>query len=331
MRQQRSTNDNHPHASRRGFTLLEVLLTLAMSVVLMILIGGAIKFYADDLNLRNMEVREVQVAAAVLQMMEDDLRATLHGTPIDTEALAALLTSAGGGASGGVSSTTDLSTAGIESDTLDSETVDSADLTSGTAVLSSPGLIGNQYQIQVDVSRLPRLEEYMTIADGTMSDVDDIPSDIKTVTYFVQSAGMVGGVADVFSQTNDPAAQASSPTGGLVRRSLDRFAAANAISNGGFGTLNMTGDLLAPEVVAIEFSYWDGVLWQLQWNSDEMGELPLAIQIQLSVVDSPESALLLNDPGATTTPIQPRLFTHIVRLPLARPIDTSTDTTETSL
>ncbi len=323
---------------RRGFTLLEVLLTLAMSVVLMMLISSAIKFYADDLNVRNMEVREVQVAAAVLQMIEDDMRATLHGEPIDTAALATMLTSAagdaasgGGGGGGGATGGEDLSSAGIESETMETETTESADLATGAAVLQSPGLIGNQFQVQIDVSRLPRLEEYMMLMDGTTSDVDDIPSDIKTVTYFVQNAGMIGGVTDVLTQMNEQTAGATSGVGGLVRRSLDRFATANAVNNGGLATLNMTGDLLAPEVVGIEFSYWDGLIWQLQWNSDEMGELPLAIQIQLSVVDSPEAAAMLSDPAASTTAVQPRMFTHVVRLPLARPVDTEEETTETSL
>ena len=40
----------------RAFTLLEVLLTLAMSVVLMGLIGTAFQFYAVDMNVRNMDI-----------------------------------------------------------------------------------------------------------------------------------------------------------------------------------------------------------------------------------------------------------------------------------
>ena len=62
----------------RAFTLLEVLLTLAMSVVLMGLIGAAFQFYAVDMNVRNMDIQQTQLAAAVMQMIEDDLRATLR-------------------------------------------------------------------------------------------------------------------------------------------------------------------------------------------------------------------------------------------------------------
>ncbi len=315
---------------RDGFTLLEVLLTLAMSVVLMLIIGNALSFYASDLNVRNLEVRQVQVASAVLQMIEDDLRATLHGEPIDTAALASMLESLGSDAGGGGAvpdEDEDLSAAGIEGTEADTE-APPADLTTGSAALQSPGLIGNQSQIQVDVSRLPRLEEYIVMLDGTTSDIEDIPSDLKTVTYYVQSSGMTGGVADPLTQPDTATAGLGAAPGGLVRRSLDRFATVYAVDTGVQMTLNQTGELLAPEVVAIEFSYWDGSIWQLQWNSDEMGELPQAVQVQIAVVDSAETAASMSDPGSlATNPVQPRLFTHVIRLPLARPIDTSIDTT----
>ena len=162
------------------------------------------------------------------------------------------------------------------------------DLTSGAAVLQTPGLIGNQYQIQIDLSRLPRLEEYVAMLDETTTDIDDVPSDLKTVAYFVQSAGMIGGVQDPLNSL-DPEA-AGEVTGGLVRRSLDRAATVYAASNGNLTLLNQTGELLAPEITAIEFSYWDGLNWELEWSSDEYGELPLAVQVRIYMTDPNASA-----------------------------------------
>ncbi len=77
-----------------------------MSVVLMILVGAAIQFYARDMNVRDMDIRQTQLAAAVMQMIEDDLRATLHNEPVDTSGLEALLAASaqqvsGGGQGGG--------------------------------------------------------------------------------------------------------------------------------------------------------------------------------------------------------------------------------------
>jgi type II secretory pathway pseudopilin PulG len=109
-------------STRHAFTLLELVLALSMAVVLMVLIGGAIQFYSRDMNVRDMDIRQTQLAAAVMQMIEDDLRATLHPQPVDTAALEELLAATSGGETGGANDTAedqDLSAAGIDSD-LDS-------------------------------------------------------------------------------------------------------------------------------------------------------------------------------------------------------------------
>lgn len=323
-----------------GFTLLEVLLTLSLAVVLMGLVGGALRFYAVDMNIRDMDIRQTQLAAAVMQMIEDDLRATLHSEPVDTSGLEALLASTaanvsgGGEAAGGAAPAedVDLSAAGIDSgeeeedDTMDEEPASTADVSTGAALLETPGLIGNQYAIQLDLSRLPRLEEYISVIDGTSANIDDVPSDLKTVAYFVQPAG-AGGVNDPLDQINSQAA--SNPNalagGGLVRRSLDRSATAFAVTNGGAATLNQTGELLAPEITGIEFAYWDGTTWLQEWSSDEYGELPMAVQVRLYMND-PETAIT----GEITDSSMTRTFMHVVRLPLARPIEEETESEDLS-
>ena len=319
-------NDFYRRRMSAAFTLLEVLLTLSMSVVLMILVGAAIQFYARDMNVRDMDIRQTQLAAAVMQMIEDDLRATLHNQPVDTSGLEALLAASAqqvsGGGGGGDSE--DLTAAGIESEdettTVETSTLD---LTSGAAVLETPGLIGNQYQIQIDLSRLPRLEEYVAMLDETTTDIDDVPSDLKTVAYFVQAAGMIGGVQDPLNSL-DPEA-AGEVTGGLVRRSLDRAATVYAVSNGNLTLLNQTGELLAPEITAIEFSYWDGLNWELEWSSDEYGELPLAVQVRIYMTDPNASAEAISAAAMVPGSEGMRAFSHIVRLPLARPIEEEDD------
>lgn len=310
--------------SPRGFTLLEILLTLAMSVVLMALVNAAFKYYAVDMDVADTDMRQTMLAAAIVQMIEDDLRSTLHPEPMDMTALSEVLKNSAAAATGisgeqAVPEGTDLSAAGIESDSGDEELVeeeplDAATLDTGAAILQTPGLIGNQYQIQIDTSRLPRLEEYMVLMDETVTDLEDVPSDLKTVTYFVQPAGTVGGVNDPMNQLD---AGGTDEGGGLVRRSLDRNATVFAATNANFAQLNATGEILAPEVVGLEFSYWDGISWLLEWNSDQMGELPLAVQIQVTMVNTAAEAAGL-DP---TDQDSARVFQHIVRLPMAKVIE----------
>lgn len=313
----------------RAFTLLEVLLTLAMSVVLMGLVGTAFQFYAVDMNVRNMDIQQTQLAASVMQMIEDDLRATLHSEPADMSGLEELLSSSLGGAeeggqSGGSSSEEDLSAAGIsmevEEEPLDAIETTSLDLTSGVAVLQTPGLVGNQYQIQLDLSRLPRLEEYVQMMDDTTADLQDVPSDLKTVAYYVQSDEATGGVLDSLAELDPDSSESMS--GGLVRRSLDRAATVEAATMGNISTLNQTGDLLAPEIKSIEFSYWDGLTWQLEWSSDEFGELPLAVQVRIYMVDPVLAATENVNTISALGPDSMRVFSHIVRLPMAVPIET---------
>ena len=312
--------------SQKGFTLLELILALSMSVVLMVLIGGAIQFYARDMNVRDMDIRQTQLAASILQMIEDDLRATLHPQPVDTSALEELLAVTAGGDSPGddPSGGQDLSSVGIDSlvddEVLTDDLLAGTDLSSGVSVLTTPGLVGNQSQIQLDVSQLPRLEEYVALLDTNTADLDDIPSDIKTIAYFVQAPDTLGGVEDTLeTATAELGLESNLNSGGLVRRSLDRAATVEAANTGSIALLNQTGDLLAPEVIGIEFSYWDGVTWQLEWSSDSYEELPLAISVTLTL--KPDQAADSDLASAALSPDSARVFTHIVRLPLAKPIE----------
>lgn len=302
-----------------------------MSVVLMLLVGGAIQFYSVTLNVSDMDIRQVHLATSLMQMIEDDLRSTVHPQPIDTSALENLLLSTASqvGGSAPPSSDEDLSAAGITGDEAFDVSVDASmpDLLTDTSVLAVPGLIGNQFQIQVDVSRLPRLDEYMPVIDQTLSDLEDIPSDLKTVSYFVQPAGTIGGVTDSLSRLSASVqsaqtAEDESAAGGLVRRSLDRSATMEAINNGSIMTLNQTGELLAPEITAIEFSYWDGSLWLLEWNSDVVGQLPAAVKVQMTMLDPTATLTAESDPN---DPANLRVISHIIRLPMSRPADTSVD------
>lgn len=319
--------------SRGGFTLLEMLLTLAMSVVLMILISGAINFYARDMDTAEQEFRQAQLASALLQLIEDDLRMTLVTRPVSTEALADVLASAAaplgdlGLVSGGAAGSDDALPPG-DPDTLtdDPSMLDTNDdLTTGI-VLQSPGLIGNETQLQIDISRLPRLEESVidpTLAVNATGELLDRPSDVKTISYFLQMPGNFGvrDAMQVLAETSENAAAASNTTmtgGGLVRRELDRAISTFALLSGGSSRLDQTGDLIAPEVTALGFEYYDGINWLPQYNTDEMGFLPLAIRVKLQL-GSPGADT--SQPSPTTATAEGRTFTHVIRLPMSFPED----------
>lgn len=320
--------------SRTAFTLLEMLLTLAMCVVLMTLISGAISFYVDQMSSAEQVYRNSQVASAVLQMIEDDLRMTLTTRPVDTAPLADVLSSASaplsalGLASGAASGSEDgaspedpeLSGSGSDSG---EEPADAAALnvSLGGSVLMSPGLIGSSEQLQIDVSRLPSLEDTafdpaLAISNGKLL---DRPSDIKTVSYFVQPMGAgenldpleelatasgMGGTSNV----------AVTSAGGLVRRELDRAISTHAASTGGLSRLSSAGEIISPEVSAIQFEYYENGNWMMYYNTDSVGFLPPAIRVTLQIGGA-------TDLGETSPSQTGNTYTHIIYLPMSHPED----------
>lgn len=345
---------------RDGFTLLELLLALSLSAVVALLIGGLIQLYLLNENRGRENVRQAQVARAVLSMIAEDIRTTVRYQPFDTSGLQQMLSGsaasmmgmpsgmAGGGASGaggggssvgggGVSTgsgapsaenqntgSTSPSTGGTGSlptgtsggagsasgggrtsaagggtsiNFPSSSGSGSAGSSSGGASASSatsdqisvpPGVYGSEASIEIDVSRMPRPDEYtMRPGDLSIGTLGDMPSDIKTVSYYVQSPrsdGILDPLSRLTSETSTSTSGASvSTNGGLVRRSLDRAVTQYAYQVGNTTQLLRTGELIAPEVLGIEFSYFSAANgWQTQWDSSTLG-LPSVVKVTIAM------------------------------------------------
>jgi len=178
-----------------------------------------------------------------------------------------------------------------------------------------PGLYGNQYQLQVDVSRLPRVEEYQQIlGPDSITSVTDIPSDVKTVTYYVKTAAVGAPVSGVINTNTSLASLTNSDPNatGLIRRQLDRAVTSSAIAQGNTTGLTNAGDLLAPEVVGVEFRYFDGTQWLLQWDTTQEESLPLAVQILLAISSTGK---MTGTVGTTGLPGNVHIYSMIVHLP----------------
>jgi hypothetical protein len=179
-----------------------------------------------------------------------------------------------------------------------------------------PGLFGNQFQLQVDVSRLPRVEDYQRyLTPDAATAVVDIPSDVKTVTYFVQSmpAGSVAAESQSLADLSDPTANGT----GLIRRVLDRSVTLWAMSNGNYTGLQNSGEVVAPEVAAIEFQYFDGTEWLMEWDSEVEKKLPIAVLV-IVALRPPGSEVIADAPLSNLTPDTAgnlHLYRMLVHLP----------------
>ena len=333
---------------RRGMTLLEVMLTLALTCMLLVAISMAIDLHLRMVDARRDDVERIQVARAVLNIIARDLQCAVEPCQTDFSALVSMAgkTNSGGSTSETAPETADTAgedpTGGTEETGLDDAIVEapadeSATVAAGTIAGSSeppprPGLYGNQYELQVDVSRVPRVEEMRQVAASSLEPgLRDIPSEVKTVAYYLHDpeSGLV---------TGDFRDAAGNPQRGLVRRSLDRAVTLHAANSASVTSLEQTGELIAPEIVAIEFQYFSGCEWVYEWDSDANGGLPVAVRITISLIPDGQDASLESGAFPNTSSVgspasadlataADLTYSLVVRLPTARPCE-GTGTTD---
>ena len=303
---------------------MEVLLALAISVMLIAAIGWAIRVYLLNLNETQTRLERAQVARGVIQMVSNDLRAAIQYKPADVSGLEDLMSSqSAAGLLGGLSQdqTDQLEESGVDPSALGGggETggtdpsagmdpsagagpagaPNPATSTSSAAPPDRPGLYGTATEILIDISRLPRVDQYNPLVASGGAEMNALPTDIKTVGYYVIPAG-TGNAGNA----------------GLYRRSMDRAIANFAMSNGGsLGDGN--NQLIAPEVVEISFRYFDGEEWATEWDSDEMGGFPLAVEFVFSI--DPARSYDPEDAAAIQAIGNEDIIIHrtVVHLPLA--------------
>jgi hypothetical protein len=128
-------------------------------------------------------------------------------------------------------------------------------------------------------------------------------SDMATIAYFV-----TGTATGAFQQT---------ATGhGLARMEGDRLALANADAQSSTALMASCTQIVAPEVISIQFLYFDGFRWRSDWDSSVMVGMPKAVDVKIQL--SPM-------PGHSGTP---DMYNLTIAIPLSKPIDTSLITTQ---
>lgn len=280
---------------RSAFTLMELMLALSLVVVATALIGSLMQMYARNFATRGEDIRRIQLARSILNMIAEDLRSVVTVQQYDASVLQQQMGSAAGGGSaagaagagggsangGGLGAGPATSAGSTGSGSAGSEAA-KADPSAAQSLVREPGLYGSQYELTLDVSRLPRPDEYFPPQGSMISPtLTDVPGDIKNVSYFVQTPNAMG-VQDSLDAFNDATAVTSGMRSGLVRRQLDRAILAYAEEMADSTRLMRTGELIAPEVVSLEFAYFDGVQWTYTWDSSTQS-LPWLIQVSLGI------------------------------------------------
>jgi hypothetical protein len=177
-----------------------------------------------------------------------------------------------------------------------------------------PGLYGNANELQVDVSRLPRLDQMQALLSPDPSTTATLTqsamSDVKTVLYFLANSASGGSTL-------------SASGSGLYRREMDRAAASYSSSQGQLLEDQGSQEAMAPEVVDLEFQYYDGNEWVSEWDSTENNGLPLAVEISLTITKPQHAAAGLGWPsggGSSSSDANndTRTYTMLVNIPVAQ-------------
>ena len=333
-----------PRAACRAFTLLEVILALALALLVVAAVGMAISLQMRLLNSGRSEVEQAQLARAILRRIADDLHNAVQYNAPPTSSQSSGSSSSSSGSSGGTGGTSspgsatslsDLSDDSMSSD--DQSSVAASDLSNATTLPTIPGIYGNANQLQIDVSRLPRLDQLQAlVATDTPTTTPDRLTDVKNVLYY-SAASATGGAPTTSSSTttDDSSPTAGSSTvgdaNGLLRREMSRAVAALASQQGDLQSTQGTQEMMAAEVTDLEFMYYDGSSWNNQWDTTQNNGLPMAVQISITLgpVQSASPAPGAGAGRATSSTQNQETQTYLltVYLPTAQP---NTDSSGTS-
>lgn len=296
---------------REAFSLLEVVLALGLSVVLFAAITAAIQLNLSGLAKQRIRIERKQIARASLAMMANDLRAGIQHKAADFSGLDNLVKSQSmmlgsllGEEAAGELPAEEVPAGEVPAEEGESEVYDEE------LVSFRPLFLGTEMSVMLDISRMPRLDQYNPLVASSQG-LSHTPSDIKSIAYFVSLSD--GGLETEVQ---------FSPTvpGGLYRREIDRAFAAYMGDEGLPADPDVYCQLVSSEIAQLGFRYFDGSDWLPNWNSEEMGGFPLAIEI--TIVIDPARTSANNQTYSYTGFNQQTMeqYRQVVHLPVSEPM-----------
>lgn len=308
---------NNAFKSRSAYTLLELILALGISVLVVVAIASSIYTCVSNLTEYQKEIEQRQVARNVISMITSDLRAALQYKPADVTGLQDLAVSqamVAGITGGGVDEETIANEAGENggSDTSQADTGSEEEaMDPEDCVSCRPTMIGTERVLMIDISRLPRIDEYNPMV--AMRKDPQLPSDVKGVTYFIAKPSGTNTRSNASMYDDEYEA-----LGGLYRRQIDRAVASYSGETDAVSAVDNFTELIAPEIVEIAYRYFDGSDWTSVWDSVEQDGFPTAIEV--AVVVDPQRIGQGADysyPGYDANTML--RFTKVIHLPIAEP------------
>jgi len=248
--------------------LLEILLTTVLSATLLAVLWGLFGIYEKLFDEGQRKASQTQLVRSLMQQLTDDLHSAIEDAP------------------------------------MDDPSEELSEFFGQQTSVRRFGLLGTRTTLRIDVLQVVPLDEGpMLDADVTGSSRDvsalQVP-ELRTVYYEFTEPGAAG--EDALGAPDTPMARR-----GLTRYELDfetpyddAFSwPLGADGSDGTGSLDapasvsseQAGEALpaddsiirVPEVVGIEFRYFDGNGWSSQWDSLQRQSLPVAVEVTMRV------------------------------------------------
>ena len=284
------------------------MLALGLTALVLTILAMAIHVHLRVAESGRAGVEEAQLARALLQRIAQDLRGSIHYAPVD---LTKLVPSTSSSAPSSATPPPGANTATPPTPaTPTGTTTPESSTTESTQAQLVPILTGTLTRLEVDFSYVPRSDEFQTLLTlNADSGGVDRPSEMRTVAYFLAE------------EQNGVVAADAGERHGLVRREMDRLTTRSASEQGQLFQMEQELEPIAPEVTAVEFRYYDGTEWLEEWDSQEQGSLPTAVEITLWIARAPRTGGMFgswdSSAAASTQDVEPGMYHLIVRLPAA--------------
>ena len=247
--------------NREGFTLLEVVLAIGLSVTLLALLATAIDLYLVRVDSDRSKVEAAQLARTLMNQIADDIRAVSYYDP-DGESSA----DSQGGSDPNSSST---------SGALDSDETSQVQ-----------GIFGTATELRIDrSSRWNWLRTAREIDPTEATGQEDMP---MTVGYVFNDGERL--LTDQLAAMGVPTDAALPGYSGLYRQQTPTPAWLYQANESGVSLSSVAQvepELLAPEVLSLQFRYFDGEQLLDSWDSAVQEGLPVAIEIRMTVLKEP--------------------------------------------
>lgn len=279
-----------------GFSLIEVLIALALTVLLLSAVYSAVGMHLRFQTAGRSRINQSQLMRAVIRKMDEDFGAiVLFVEQADPEE----------------------QSSGVENPEQLDDVSDSALTVGGLESAGTPitfGVVGTSEFMHLCVSRPLRDLSYDSIY--TESPSSGRSNDLLTVTYGVGPVDLTRLVDPTFPKYGTPPTGqfANRPLTGFGRRAIDLYAFDAATD-----TLD-EADVLAPEITEMTFAYFDGTAWLDSWDSRTIGGLPRAVRVTFGLWQAPQEkksgkTSFSNIQTGNTFPIE-----HVFNIPVAVPL-----------